>query len=160
MWVIYGGSGSNSQTWYGFISEDKSTILSWQELIDLGYAQVDGGVLLSLEIPARPNSDPLSWCGDLFISNDITEIHQFCIFLEYSVKNIYLPDTVTIIGAANFHGCQNLESVYVPASVLSVGTNCFGRCAENSKVYCEVESQPENWNLRQSDSIFIYGCQF
>lgn len=148
---------SENQTWYGFVSDDKSTILSWNELIELGYAKVNGSILTSFQMQ---NTADITYSGDLYISEDITEIGNNCFFIEYSIKNVFLPNTVTTIGTGNFVSCENLVGVYVPASVITIKGACFKNCAENSKVYCEVKSQPENWDLRSSTSTFVYGYEF
>ena len=85
-----------------------------------------------------------------------------------SIKNISLPDTITIeseafagcvnlqtislsneltkIGDSAFNNCSNLTEIFIPASVTEIGSNAFKGCT-NLTINCEVTSIPTNWNI-------------
>lgn len=42
-----------------------------------------------------------------------------------SLKSIYLPPTVTIIGEGVFYSCENLKYIYIPESVKEIGPQAF-----------------------------------
>lgn len=42
-----------------------------------------------------------------------------------SLKSIYLPPTVTIIGEGVFYRCENLKYIYIPESVKEIGPQAF-----------------------------------
>ena len=85
-----------------------------------------------------------------------------------SIKNISLPDTITIeseafancvnlhtislsneltkIGDSAFSNCSNLTEIFIPVSVTEIGSNAFKGCT-NLTINCEVTSIPTNWNI-------------
>ena len=85
-----------------------------------------------------------------------------------SIKNISLPDTITIeseafancvnlhtislsneltkIGDSAFSNCSNLTEIFIPVSVTEIGSNAFKGCT-NLTINCEVASVPTNWNI-------------
>ena len=85
-----------------------------------------------------------------------------------SITSVVIPDTVTYIGDWAFANCSNLESVTLPNSIKSIGYGAFSYCRSLSsiiipnsveviegyafwscyslKIYCEVESQPVEWD--------------
>ena len=85
-----------------------------------------------------------------------------------SIKNISLPDTITIeseafadcvnlqtislsneltkIGDSAFNNCSNLTEIFIPVSVTEIGSNAFKGCT-NLTINCEVTSIPTNWNI-------------
>ena len=60
------------------------------------------------------------------------------------VKEIYIPNTVTVIGDYAFFGCESLESVVIPDSVTSIGEYVFDRCS--NVVVVKYRGTEEEWN--------------
>ncbi len=55
-------------------------------------------------------------CDDAFIRNDLT------------LRQITIPDTVTIIGFRAFGGCECLQRISIPNSVTKIGNEAFWGC--------------------------------
>ena len=62
-----------------------------------------------------------------------------------SLKSIEIPKSITSIGACAFKDCSSLEKIIIPKSVIDMGENAFDGCPDNLVIYCEAESQPEDW---------------
>lgn len=62
-----------------------------------------------------------------------------CIELE----NIEISDSVTHISYYAFMGCFNLKSIIIPRTVKTIQENAF--VSTSLTIYCEIESQPEEW---------------
>jgi len=78
--------------------------------------------------------DLAAWCGvkksGSFISSDKTKV-----FLnEEEIKNLVIPDGVTIIEPNTFNGFKSIETVYIPQDVDSIGNNAFLGCNKINKV--------------------------
>ena len=43
-------------------------------------------------------------------------------------REVYLPESVKIIGPYAFHGCKNLERIHLPSHLYSIGEKAFARC--------------------------------
>lgn len=50
-------------------------------------------------------------------------------------KNTVIPNGVTSIGNAAFHGCNGLESITIPNSVTSIEENAFNYCSDLNNIY-------------------------
>lgn len=78
--------------------------------------------------------DMAAWCGvkkpGSFISSENTKV-----FLnEEEIKDLVIPDGVTIIEPNTFNGFKSIETVTVPAGVDSIGKNAFLGCTDITKV--------------------------
>lgn len=78
--------------------------------------------------------DLAAWCSVKkpggFISSNKTKV-----FLnEDEIKNLVIPDGVTIIEPNTFNGFKSIETVTVPADVDSIGNNAFLGCTNITKV--------------------------
>ena len=72
--------------------------------------------------------DLAAWCSvkkpGSFISSENTKV-----FLnEEEIKNLVIPDGVTIIEPNTFNGFKSIDTVYIPQSVDSIGDNAFLGC--------------------------------
>ncbi|MBP5691925.1 MAG: leucine-rich repeat domain-containing protein [Bacteroidaceae bacterium] len=77
--------------------------------------------------------DLKAWCGvkktGSFISSNTK------VFLnEEEIKDLVIPDSVSIIEPNTFNGFKSIETVYIPADVDSIGDNAFLGCTNISKV--------------------------
>lgn len=78
--------------------------------------------------------DLAAWCSVKkpggFISSNKTKV-----FLkEDEIKNLVIPDGVTIVEPNTFNGFKSIETVTVPAGVDSIGKNAFLGCTDITKV--------------------------
>ena|GEM_PF-1839722 len=78
------------------------------------------------------------------ISNSVTSIGSDAFRWCHKLTSIEIPDSVTSIGYQAFCGCNNLTSIVIPDSVTSIGDQAFRDC-DGLTIYCEAESQPDNW---------------
>ena len=69
------------------------------------------------------------------------------------LTRIEIPSSVKSIGERAFFLCKNLSYVYIPKSVTKIYKGAFEGCnlddAEHPEnaIYCEVEEEPEGWDL-------------
>ena len=72
------------------------------------------------------------------IPNTVVELGEYAFGNEYGVtvnlKEIVIPDSVTIIGVAAFENCTNLSSITIPDSVTIIGDYAFENCTNLSSI--------------------------
>lgn len=60
-----------------------------------------------------------------------------------------------IIEDLAFYKCASITSIVLPNSVKIIETTVFGECP-NLLVYCEVETKPEKWVIKENSFADIY----
>ena len=70
----------------------------------------------------------ISVIKDLVIPDDITVINSNTFCMCESLESVVIPSCVTSIGAYAFYGCNGLTSVDIPNSMTSIGTYAFYGC--------------------------------
>ncbi len=75
----------------------------------------------------------------------ITELSDYAFYYCMNVREINLPDTLTVIGDNAFFNCSRLETAKIGENVVSIGNNAFARCSSLVKI-----SVDEN-NARYTD---------
>lgn len=68
------------------------------------------------------NSNPLTFGKKLYINGVET-------------TELTIPESVTVISANAFYGCEGLESVTIPAKVTNIGSSAFNNCSGLKGVY-------------------------
>lgn len=77
--------------------------------------------------------DMAAWCSVKKTGGFINSNTK--VFLnEEEIKNLVVPDGVTIIEPNTFNGFKSIETVYIPESVDSIGDNAFLGCTNITKV--------------------------
>lgn len=77
--------------------------------------------------------DMAAWCGVKKTGGFINSNTK--VFLnEEEIKDLVVPDDVTIIEPNTFNGFKSIETVYIPESVDSIGDNAFLGCTNITKV--------------------------
>ena len=61
-----------------------------------------------------------------------------------SLRYVEVPSSVTHIGQGAFSYCRKMEAIFIPKSVTTIEDRAFFTCPK-LKIYCEAESQPEDW---------------
>jgi len=116
-----------------FTSDTENTII--------GYV----GSATEIVIPVIDNGKPTIVANELFIRNS-------------SLNKVTISEGITTIKAYAFYSCTNLETVIIPDSVTIIGGWAFSGCGKLT-IYCEAESQPEEWNSswNSSDCPVVWG---
>ena len=81
-------------------------------------------------------SDLEAWCNISFksiYSNPLNYAHHLFLNGE-EIKDLVIPNSVTSIGTAAFHGCSSLTSVTIPNSVTSIGVSAFSGCTSLTSI--------------------------
>ena len=106
--------------------------------------------LVSVEIPNTIEIiefGAFSNCRNLVsisIPNSVKSI-EWCSFVGCgSLRYVEVPSSVTHIGKWAFSYCRKMEAIFIPKSVTTIEDRAFLNCP-NLKIYCEAESQPEDW---------------
>ena len=77
--------------------------------------------------------DMAAWCGVKKSGGFINSYTK--VFLnEEEIKDLVVPDGITIIEPNTFNGFKSIETVYIPESVDSIGDNAFLGCTNITKV--------------------------
>lgn len=72
----------------------------------------------------------------VWIKNGVTRIgaKAFSALLNSELMIVEIPDSVTIIGAHAFEGCNNLQEITLPESVTRIEWSAFKRCTNLARV--------------------------
>ena len=93
------------------------------------------------------------------IPSSVTKIGE-CAF-EYClrIQNIIIPDSILFIEAKSFRACISLRHIFIPKSVGRIGAWVFANCDYLTDIYCELESQPNTWNIDwlRCDAVVHWG---
>ena len=73
-------------------------------------------------------------CKNTVIPNSVTMIGASAFSGCDKLTSITIPNSVTSIGNSAFYGCQNLSSITIPNSVTSIGYNAFYSCDNLSEI--------------------------
>ena len=76
-----------------------------------------------------------------------------------NLTEVIIPRTVTHIGYAAFYACDALKSIFIPNSVAMIKNYAFAYCYDIT-IYCEVESQPIDWDPTWNYGFpVVWGCK-
>ncbi len=70
-----------------------------------------------------------------------------------NLREVVLPDTVTVIGSDAFYLCKSLNSINIPGSVTSIGNYAFAYTAFTDFVLPEGVTSVGNWAFRDCKSL-------
>ena len=77
-----------------------------------------------------------------FAGDKVKRIGSWAFFQCLKLKDITIPEGVTVIGDAAFYGCAYLEKAYLPSSVQSIGDNAFALCAKLTSMEVDAAEPP------------------
>lgn len=86
------------------------------------------------------------------IPNTVEEIGMYAFWsgvhgLEYSLKEVTIPSSVTSIGHRAFCNCKNLKSITIPNSVMNIETWAFEGWTSSQTINIQgYTSAPSGWN--------------
>lgn len=80
--------------------------------------------------------------GDVYYKNYQTSDNTIgdSMFVNRSLTQIVLPETIDKIGNYAFRGCDSLHSIVIPEGVTSIGKYAFSECASLSSVVFEAKA--------------------
>lgn len=115
----------NISTKYDYPKEESWATVATQELLDNGVTDEYGAVYSSdgkclLKGPTSETSYSIK-PGTLIIAD---QSFHAC----YELREITVPDTVTLIGYAAFCLCRSLQNISFPNSIMYIGDNAFYGC--------------------------------
>ena len=82
------------------------------------------------------------------IPDSVTEIGDYA-FLNNSIKEIEMSDSITKIGSSAFQGCHYIEEIEIPESVVTIGDDAFG----NMKKLESITVSTMNQNYKSIDGV-------
>ena len=71
--------------------------------------------------------------SSIALPDSVTEIERNA-FFETGLRNIQLPEKLTLIGAYAFCNCKNLEQVQLPSQLKELGNGAFGSCENLTQI--------------------------
>ena len=78
------------------------------------------------------------------IGNGVRSIGNAAFDTCQNLTSVVIGNSVTSIGDSTFACCSKLETIIIPKSVSSISQYAFWVCI-NLTIYCETESEPNNW---------------
>ena len=144
--------------------------------IQIEYKQIENGISITkvhgraaeLRIPETIDGLPVVAVGESAfaaeeeapVADPADELPAELLFVEegveshatmQAVRRIFLPDSITTIGAYAFHGCSALEYIHLPAQLTTVSVRMFDGCAALEQVSLPAD-------LRAIEDYAFYGC--
>lgn len=71
--------------------------------------------------------------SSIALPDSVTEIEKYA-FFETGLRNIQLPEKLTLIGAYAFCNCKNLEQVQLPSQLKELGNGAFSSCENLTQI--------------------------
>lgn len=71
--------------------------------------------------------------SSIALPDSVTEIEKYA-FFETGLRNIQLPEKLTLIGAYAFCNCKNLEQVQLPSQLKELGNGAFSSCENLAQI--------------------------
>ena len=71
--------------------------------------------------------------SSIALPDSVTEIEKYA-FFETGLRNIQLPEKLTLIGAYAFCNCKNLEQIQLPSQLKELGNGAFSSCENLTQI--------------------------
>lgn len=71
--------------------------------------------------------------SSIVLPDSVTEIEKYA-FFETGLRNIQLPEKMTLIGAYAFCNCKNLKQVQLPSQLKELGNGAFSSCENLAQI--------------------------
>lgn len=107
----------------------KNGILSVGEYVFKGCSSLESVIFENVALK-KISVDMFSGCSALSsiaLPDSVTEIEKYA-FFETGLRNIQLPEKLTLIGAYAFCNCKNLEQIQLPSQLKELGNGAFSSC--------------------------------
>lgn len=89
---------------------------------------------------------------DNFCGIEITEIMPCALSFHVELQNVYLPDTIRIIGTEAFYGCTSLQRIRLSDNIHTIGIGAFAECSQLQDI-----TLPTGLKVLNSD-LFYHCC--
>lgn len=113
----------------------KNGILSVGEYVFKGCSSLESVIFENVALK-KISVDMFSGCSALssiVLPDSVTEIEKYA-FFETGLRNIQLPEKLTLIGAYAFCNCKNLEQVQLPSQLKELGNGAFNSCENLTQI--------------------------
>lgn len=113
----------------------KNGILSVGEYVFKGCSSLESVIFENVALK-KISVDMFSGCSALSsiaLPDSVTEIERNA-FFETGLRNIQLPEKLTLIGAYAFCNCKNLEQVQLPSQLKELGNGAFSSCENLTQI--------------------------
>lgn len=113
----------------------KNGILSVGEYVFKGCSSLESVIFENVALK-KISVDMFKGCSALSsiaLPDSVTEIEKYA-FFETGLRNIQLPEKLTLIGAYAFCNCKNLEQVQLPSQLKELGNGAFGSCENLAQI--------------------------
>lgn len=113
----------------------KNGILSVGEYVFKGCSSLESVIFENVALK-KISVDMFKGCSALSsiaLPDSVTEIEKYA-FFETGLRNIQLPEKLTLIGAYAFCNCKNLEQVQLPSQLKELGNGAFGSCENLTQI--------------------------
>ena len=95
----------------------------------------------------------------IILPNTVESIGQYAFGVNESLTSITISNSLKTIDELAFSYCSSLEKIVIPESVEFIGEYAFEWCSALT-IYCEAESQPNEWNVNWNSKGAYSGNQF
>ena len=98
---------------------------------------------------------------DVTIPNSITSIGDYAFDYCTSLTSVVIGDSVTRIGEWAFSGCRSLTSIIISDTVTNIGSGAFYGCSSFKKVY--YSGTPDDWariTIGSSNDELTYATRY
>lgn len=113
----------------------KNGILSVGEYAFNGCSSLESVIFENVALK-KISADMFSGCSALSsiaLPDSVTEIEKYA-FFETGLRNIQLPEKLTLIGAYAFCNCKNLKQVQLPSQLKELGNGAFSSCENLAQI--------------------------
>ena len=113
----------------------KNGILSVGEYVFKGCSSLESVIFENVALK-KISVDMFSGCSALSsiaLPDSVTEIEKYA-FFETGLRNIQLPEKLTLIGAYAFCNCKNLEQIQLPSQLKELGNGAFSSCENLTQI--------------------------
>ena len=112
------------------------------------------------------DSNPLRYAHHLFLNdeevkelaipNSVTVIKNMAFSGCSSLTDVIIPNSVTNIGATAFNGCNNLTTITIGNSITDISSWAFENCPELTDFYCHAVTVPTIYSYTFAGSYIDY----
>lgn len=78
-------------------------------------------------------------------------------FQDCKINSIKLPNTISVIGAGAFYGCDSLNHVDLPNSIIQIGAAAFANCGNISEIYLPETIKNLGSSTRYGFRSYVFG---